>query len=730
MQEGARIHRQLQQQYKEQDEKELFLRQIFFLQELQFIIEGRCDGLIKLEDGWLIDEIKSTSRQIQELEDGAKVHWAQARLYGYMVAEEKQLEGIYIQLSYVASKSGEVRTFREYKKRAELEQFTYQVLEAYTPYARCRAAHRNGRDASIQQLGFPFERYREGQRKLAGAVYQTIREEKKLFAKAPTGIGKSISTLFPAVKAIGEGLLQQVFYLTARTTTRTAAEQALDAMHKSGLQLQSVTITAKDKICFQDENLCSKEECPYANGYYDRINGALLDMLTHEQRMDRHVIEQYARKHTVCPFEMSLDAAYTADVVIADYNYIFDPRISLKRLAGEQRKKMALLVDEAHNLVDRGREMFSASVQKEDFLALSRGYKGLDAAVYHTSHAVNKEFIAIRKKSEENGQLSWSELPEQLAALIEEFTASAELRLASGTNGAADPQLHQLLLDTYFKASQFVRIAKLYGKQYVTYADIYRSGMTVKLFCMTPAELLKQAVKGIRSVIFFSATLSPLLYYRDMFGADEEDYSLSIPSPFRREQLEVRIVPLSTRYRDRAETIEELIELLAGLPLRKKGNYLFFFPSYQYLSAVHELLPGRLPSDTQLIVQSGGMTEQERELFLDAFQAGGEHTLIGLAVLGGVFSEGIDLQGDRLNGVAVVGVGLPQHDLERELIKAHFQKEGKNGYHYAYIYPGMNKVLQAGGRLIRSEEDEGMLLLIDDRFLQSSYYQLLPEEWK
>ncbi|MWV46483.1 ATP-dependent DNA helicase [Paenibacillus sp. HJL G12] len=723
MHEGTRIHQKVQRSYQEGDQKEVYLKAEIPHDGIVYQIEGRCDGLIQTEHGWMIDEIKSTSAGLDMLEGGRDVHWAQAQVYAYIVAKEQALAQVGVQLTYVDTVSGEERRYNRSLTRTELTDFVQSVVSQYAPYAVLRLQNGRERDESIRVLPFPFDTYREGQRKLAGAVYGAVKEKKKLFAKAPTGIGKTMSTLFPSVKAMGEGLVQQIFYLTAKTITRTAAEQALSLLENKGLRLQALTITAKDKVCFQEETNCSKEACPFADGYYDRINGAVLDILSHETLMTRQVLEQYARKHRVCPFEFSLDTAYGVDAVICDYNYIFDPRVSLKRLIEEQKKRTVLLVDEAHNLVDRGREMFSATIGKAEFLQLKRDYKSSNRAIAGAADAINKYFIELRKACGDDRQQLSKEPPEELAGLLESFAVEAERVLAGGGED------RQLLLDAYFAAQNFIRTAKLYDSRYITYAEVQRSDVTLRMFCLDPSYLLSQADKGFRSAVFFSATLSPISYYRDMLGADGEDYSISVPSPFRREQLDVRILPVSTRYHDRERTREQIADLLFEMFSERLGNYMVFFPSYQYLQSVYEVFMEKYPG-MRTIVQGSGMAEDERERFLDAFQADNRETLAGFAVLGGIFSEGIDLQGDRLIGVAVVGVGLPQLGLERNLIKEHFNGEGKNGYDYAYVLPGMNKVLQAGGRLIRSEQDEGVLLLIDDRFRQPHYRNLLPAEWK
>ncbi|MDQ0872420.1 DNA excision repair protein ERCC-2 [Paenibacillus sp. V4I3] len=742
--EGTKAHQKVQKQYGESDQHEVYVSAEIPFEDLLFVIDGRCDGLLMDADGEMVtvDEIKSTSSDIGQIEeDSYPVHWAQAKCYAYMVAKDRGLSRMRIQLTYVQVDTEETRRFVVEVSSDELEQFMFDVVERYYPYAQARNAHEQRRNQSIKELSFPFPNYREGQRKLAGAVYKTINEGRKLFAKAPTGIGKTMSTLFPSVKAIGEGLLQRIFYLTARTTTRTAAEEAYSLLQARGLQLQVVTITAKEKVCFKEEVRCSKEHCEFADGYYDRINEAVLDLLKQETIMTRSVIESYVRKHRVCPFEFSLDVAYAADAVICDYNYIFDPRVNLKRLFEEQKRQTSLLVDEAHNLVDRAREMYSSVLNKSDFLTLQREFKGVRAELHDAAKAINQYFIAMRKQIGDRQMQVEPELPELLIGLLDVFIAAAEKELAGAGATTPTPPTAPLLLEAYFGAQNFVRIAKLYDERYVTFMACDRNEVSVKLFCLDPSHLLRQMGKGYRSHVFFSATLSPLSYFMDTLGAGEDDYSVTVPSPFSKEKLDVFVQPLSTRYQDRERSREPIARSLYERMAKRSGNYLVFFPSYAYMSSVYEaftdlvgeqeVLHSEQPErKLRVLVQQTKMSEEERENFLAEFQAGTDKTLIGFAVMGGIFSEGIDLVGDRLTGVAVVGVGLPQLGPERNLIKTYMDSTGKNGYEYAYVFPGMNKVQQAGGRLIRSETDRGVLLLIDDRYLQPLYQRLLPEEWR
>lgn len=736
--EGTRIHKAVQESYESPDQKEVPLAEELAHEELLFRVEGRCDGLRFEGDMAVIEEIKSTAGSVPLAEEGHEVHWAQALCYAYLYAQKERRGKMRIRLLYVHTQTEERTSFIREEAFSSLQDHMDRLLACYAPYARLRSSHREARSGSARRLAFPFEQYRPGQRHLAGAVYKSIAEGRKLFARAPTGTGKTVSTLFPAVKALGEGHLERVVYVTARTTTRRAAEDALALMEKKGLIIRRVTLTAKEKICFQEEVRCSGEACPYADGYYDRINGALFDLLSHECGINKQVIEQYARKHRVCPFELSLDAAYEADVVIGDYNYVFDPRVALKRLWEEDKKKTAILADEAHNLGDRAREMYSAQLSKAVFLQLQRIFKGVNPGLSLAAKAVNGSMIRLRKEYLATKQFKLAGPPEELLPLLEEFCLQAERELLSGAReGAQGPSGSEetaqadgrLLADAYYAAQGYIRTAGWFDERFAAYVDLDRNDLVLRLYCLDPSAMLRQAGKNYRSHIFFSATLSPPGFYRELLGGEKEDYSVSIPTPFRKEQLEARLAPLSVRYRDRDNSLGPIASLLHEQLRERRGNTLVFFSSYEYMLSVYERFMEK-PSGYQVQVQHPGMTEAERDLFLAEFQAGREAPVVAFAVLGGNFSEGIDLAGDRLTGVVVVGTGLPQLCRERDLIKDYYDNTGRNGFHYAYVYPGVNKVLQAGGRLIRTDSDTGALLLVDDRFASAFYQELLPEEWK
>lgn len=725
MTEGTKAHQYIQSQYKYEDQKEVLLQLTTPFRDITFHIEGRCDGVLFQNESVIIEEIKSTQQPLDTvLEEDHPVHWAQAKVYAYIYALQNKHESITVQLTYIQVDTYEQKHFRSSYTLIDLEDFFQHILEQFYPYAQLLTNHRYHRTTSAKALEFPFPSFREGQRYFAGAVYKSISEGKDLFANAPTGTGKTISTLFPAVKAMGEEKLEQAFYLTAKTVTRGLAEDALSSMIRNGLHIKAVTITAKEKICFKEKG-CTKEDCPFTQGYFDRINDTLLDALEHEDIMNQEIIEHYGEKHSVCPFELSLDLAYSADVIIGDYNYIFDPRVALKRMSSEGKKKTALLMDESHNLVDRAREMYSAVLFHSPFKTIQQMYAGTNDSVSHAAKEVHTAIASRWDNGSDHSPVS-VEAPAAILEAVKPFLSAAEEELVEPS---LPEEEHSSLLDAYFAANTFQKIGQLYNDAFVTYVEAWKNEIKVKMLCVKPATLLRRAGKDFMSKIYFSATLMPMEYYRDMLGSDEEDYQLAIPSPFNPAHTNSYILPISTRYRDREASLESIAHTIYEFTHQQGGNHLIFLPSYEYMYRLYDLFQDRYP-EVHTLLQQSQMSEAERIQYLNYFQPSPSSPLIGFAVLGGIFSEGIDLKGDKLNGVFIVGVGFPQIGLERNIIKDYFNTRQQNGFDYAYRFPGMNKVLQAGGRLIRTEEDEGIIVLLDDRFLQKEYQNLLPPEWR
>lgn len=718
---GTIAHKKVQQAMDAHYEAEVPLIYETQYEGIDFVIEGRADGIIQDLVGVTIDEIKSTNTRLDRIEaDYNPLHWAQAKCYAFIYAKDHGLPSMTVRLTYYHLGTKKMKHLTQEYSFEVLEHFFYDLIKRYGSWVKWQRDWYEKRNLSLKAYGFPFETYRIGQREIAVTIYKSIQEQKNLYVNAPTGTGKTISTLFPTIKAMGEGYVEKVFYLTAKTITRTVAEEAVNLMYGGGAKLKAITLTAKDKICFLEERKCTKEDCIYANGHFDRMDEALKDALENCDLLTRESITGYAMKHQVCPFEFALDLALYADVIICDYNYVFDPTASLKRF--KDNKGFVILIDEAHNLVDRGREMFSASLSKTAIHQAKKALTKEYTSIVQALTKMSKHLTEIKKGYMElTGSYISKEAPKSLKELVKEFLEVVDMRLQEGIG-----DLPSDFIDFYFEAQNFVKMYELFDERYVAYGECYGHDVRIKMFCLDPSFLISQILSTCKSAIFFSATLLPMAYYQYMLGGTE-DRAIYLPSVFDKNN-NVRLIAkdISTRYVHREKSYPGIASYIQAFTSHKTGNYMIFFPSYQYMEEVYKVCEGMYP-ELPIRMQSNQMTEEEREAYLEQFQKAPTETSIGFCVLGGIFSEGIDLKGDRMIGVAVIGVGLPQIGLERDLIKYYFDERGMEGYHYAYTYPGMNKVLQAIGRLIRTEEDRGVVLLIDDRYTTSLYQSLLPE---
>jgi Rad3-related DNA helicase len=724
--EGIRAHQLVQDSRGEDYQKEVTLSCEYIKDDITFYIKGRCDGLEINDDGVLIEEIKSTATPLEEIEeDHSQVHWAQAKLYAYIYALDHDEEEVQVRLTYYHVHKEREKSFTKIFNRLELVDFIDEMIEGYIAFASLQIDLKERLITSAYQLQFPFPSYRSGQREMAIGMYRGLQKGQRLFINAPTGIGKTMSTLFPTVKAIGEEHIERFFYLTAKTITRTVAEESMQLLLDKGLDIRTVTLTAKEKICFLDSLNCTKDKCTYANGYYDRLNPCIIDILKNEHLISRSVIETYAQKHEVCPFELSLDISFFTEGIICDYNYVFDPRVSLKRM-GAVVEKRAVLIDEAHNLVDRSREMFSATLSKSKTLEIRRCFPK-KSALYRKLSSINNVFLDLKKSANgfaENGECEL-ETADKLYYPVMNFMEAAEKWLKAEHQS----DHHKMVLDYYFECMSFTRIYRIYDDHYTSLLLKEGKSVAVKLYCMDPSDLIKDITRSNHFTVFFSATLLPHDYFRQLFGRIESDRSMILDSPFDHSQQQVHISGLSTRYRDRMKTLPMIKETITSFVKKYPGNYLVFFPSYRYMDQVYELIDEEI-ENVSFDCQWTGMREEEREAFLGAFDSESETYRVAFATLGGIFSEGVDLRGERLTGVIVVSVGLPQLCFERQLIGNYFSAQGLSGYDYAYVFPGMNKILQAGGRLIRTEQDYGNILLIDDRYLSNKYLRMFPKSWQ
>ena len=793
MMEGSKIHRKIQRSMGENYQAEVPLALTIEAEEYMLVIEGRADGIAygefpnrnsekeactqdtfldrtgKSEEMVYIDEIKGVYRNVATMEAPVYVHKAQAMCYAYIYALQNHLDQIGVQMTYCNLDTEDVKLFQEVFAWDALADWFGNLIAEYRKWADWQIMWRRKRQESIQNLEFPYP-YREGQRKLVGDVYRTIRRGKNLFLQAPTGVGKTISTIFPAVKAVGEELADRIFYLTAKTITATVAKETFGLLREQGYQAKIIQLTAKEKLCLcgntaieqeaadQDNPYpdfpqikleCNPQNCPYAKGHFDRVNDAVFELLQASDLFTREEILAQARKHRVCPFELSLDVATWCDNILCDYNYVFDPNVYLKRFFQDSSKeKYLFLVDEAHNLVDRSREMYSATLYKEDILAVKKIMKPHNQAIARTLDKCNKAMLDFKRECENYsvcesvGVLTFYLM--RLVSQMEEFFEKPREFPDKKT-----------VLDFYFELRNFVNIYDLVDENYVIYDEMQEDGrFMIKLFCVDPSKNLQKCIDKSVSTIFFSATLLPINYYKRLLSTKEDNYAIYAQSTFDETQ---RLLAfgrdVSTKYTRRGPAEYEKIARYIRAAIRsKKGNYMVFFPSYKMMQDVYDVFVrveresdtrnGVAVSDEQniaedsleesltIIMQHSNMNEAEREEFLQAFEQEDGGTLVAFCVMGGIFGEGIDLKNDRLIGAVIVGTGLPQISNEREILKQYYDKQGLSGFDYAFRYPGINKVLQAAGRVIRTQEDRGIIVLLDERFLQSDYNALYPREWK
>lgn len=762
MQEGSRIHRMIQKRMGSEYQAEVTLRYTHLTPNYTLVVEGRADGVIDKGDSFLIDEIKGTYRDLFRMKEANPVHLAQAKCYGYIYAVGKEVTNIQVRMTYCNMETEDIRYFNYEYSQAELEEWFQKLVGEYLKWADYECEWRRVRDESIRGLNFPYP-YREGQKELVTYVYQTIYHKRKLFLEAPTGVGKTISTVFPAVKAMEKGMGDKIFYLTAKTITRTVAEQTFALLRQNGLHLKSVVITAKDKICFMKETQCNPEYCPYAKGHFDRINEAMYDLLIHEESFSREIIEQYAHKHQVCPFEFCLDMSLFADSIIGDYNYLFDPHVYLKRFFGENSSgNYIFLVDEAHNLLERGREMYSATLVKEEFLALINGLleaeeeeeenhknvlfkQGFAHSIIKQLEKCNKEMLVLKRECE---GCCIVENIDNVVQPVLRLHAVIESYLEENEEGILP--VKEQILDLYFKLKHFLEIYEALDEKYVKYMQLREDGtFFLKLFCVDPSNNLKECMRRGRSSVLFSATFLPIQYYKKLLGGEEKDYEVYANSVFQPEKRALLVAKdVTSKYTRRSEEeFYRIAEYIDAVVKRKHGNYMVFCPSYALLEEIFAIYRENFNDEsTECIMQTDFMDEISREDFLKKFEGNLEcdlqsdigmeieydedRYLIGFCVLGGIFSEGIDLKNDSLIGAIIVGTGLPQVCYEREILKDYFDEQGEFGFDYAYRFPGMNKVLQAAGRVIRTADDIGTITLLDERFLQPSYLKLFPREWE
>lgn len=723
--EGSKIHRKLQQSMDENYQSEVSLKTVYQGKQFDIQLEGRCDGIWQKENQIIIDEIKTGEHTFEQLEDATlQLFMAQAKIYAYIYALQEKLEEVVVMVRYFCTQDEKIDEYQNQYSFDELNDYYQETMKEYEKWLIFLDKYRQNRQKKLQALQFPYNNYRKGQRELSIAVYRTLSQEKCLFMEAPTGTGKTLSTLFPALKAMGEYNQGRIFYLTAKTITRQVALDTMKLFEEQQSEIKTIEISAKEKICFMNECKCNPDYCPFAKNYYQKQKLAIWDLLNNGHFYSREQISEVAKKYECCPFELSLDLSLYSDVIVCDYNYLFDPQVYLKRFFELEETDSYFLVDEGHNLISRAREMYSKALS----LQLIKDFKKLLPKHHRKHHKILQQFIEYceesRKLLKDRDYLFQKELPDKLIDLgyrWSEYFRDFLLELKD--------EIPTWLQNLYFDLMSFLKISEYYDDHFTFLVELVNHELQFKIFCLDPAHFIKQKLDFGKGSVLFSATLSPVQYYQNLLVGHTDDLTFRQSSPFNQNQFQVLVADyLPMTYKYRSQVVDSLCELIKKATDIKAGNYFCFFPSFSYMEEVYQRYIQLYP-EAEVLIQSRELKDVEKEAFLANFQAQNEQVVLGFCVLGGVFSEGIDLKKNRLIGSIIVSVGLPQISKEQEELKRYFDEKNQQGFYYIYQLPGFNKMMQAAGRVIRTEEDRGVILLIDQRFSRKDYMQLYPSHW-
>jgi len=740
---GSEIHRRLQSEAGAFYEAEVALCNTILFGGMHYTVSGRADGIIKSSDGAVVDEIK-TVHGYEFFMPPSTSHLAQLKCYAYFLSVRDSLDSVRARLTYFNTDNEKIKYFEFAFSASELKDFYFGLLSEVSFFAELEAKRTLDVLPTAANAVFPYGELREGQEMMIRECYGAIKRGQRLFVEAPTGTGKTISSLFPAVRSLGAGFADKVFYLTAKASTRREAYYAASKLFLSGTPIRAVVLTAKESLCRcsaralnpSKKNTCNPDECPYAAGYYDRVNGALRDLLSSSNGYPIKTVLAAAEKHGVCPYELSLDLSEYCDVIICDYNHVFDPAVYLRRYFSDtgRREKYVFLVDEAHNLADRARDMYSATLRRSNIEALispendgdlGGALESLWRAMTDLKKLCRDSLVKDADGNERGFFISRSPLTSFIGS-IEVFRKKCESWLRKNEAHALYDEVYTLVSDI----RKFECVNEYFDKGFLSYVEICGGDIAIKTYCLDPSAVMNTLLeRGVASVMF-SATLTPAEYFCDVLGRSEKNVSITLPSPFDGENLCVAVADyVSTRYEDRASNVMKYVSAIAATVSAKAGNYVAYFPSYDCMEKVYGAFCRKYPH-VSTVVQKKNMSHSDRESFLGSFKEGEGRLHVGFCVLGGVFSEGVDLPGSRLIGAIIIGIGLPGLSNERNIIKEYFDEDEGRGYDYAYTYPGMNNVLQAAGRVIRTERDAGVVVLVDDRYATPKYRQLFPQHWK
>lgn len=715
---------------------------------IYYTVETRADGIIRKDDGSVVDKIRLVKGRAAMLPPD-ELTLGMLKCTAYLFCIKEDLPFVKARISYYNTDTKKLKYFHYSFARMELASFYLSLIDKISYRARLCIERENEVLASAENAVFPYGELREGQEIMIRDCYSALRRGKRIFVEAPTGTGKTIAALFPAIRALGKGFYDKIFYLTPKTATRREAFSAAAKLFAAGAKTRTVIITAKEQICpcrdrvLGAQNKCSSEICEYARGYYDRVDGALREMLSGYRGYSRGLIEEMARKYRVCPYELSLDLSELCDIIICDYNYAFDPSVYFRRYFGSdgQSGRYAFLVDEAHNLADRARDMYSSELRCSAFEQIIPAISADERVGEELEKLLSPVAIAMRSLKklcrdeltrDENGNdrgfyISAS-LPEGLMTALTTFKKKCDLWLRK--NG--DDPIYELLSPLAYECGRFLTVSDYFDNNFRFYAEISGGDVLIKIYCLNPSDILDSLLCRANGAVMFSATLTPPDYFRDVLGGGKNSESLTLPSPFCPENLCVAVADyVNTRFDERESNAKRFATVIAASVTSKAGNYMAYFPSYQCLEQTYKVFSAKYPR-VETVVQKKHMSAAERDEFLLAFKEDKGHLRIGFAVLGGVFSEGVDLPGSRLIGSIIFGVGLPGLSNEKNIVREYFDTRSDDGcgYDYAYTYPGMNNVLQAAGRVIRTSDDSGIVVLADDRYATPKYRALFPAHWQ
>jgi DNA excision repair protein ERCC-2 len=719
---GNHAHDYLQSKYNDKSQKEVYIKNNISYMGKDLLLHGFIDGVLSEDDETIIEEIKSTTLDLDEITiDYHKEHLAQLKIYAYLYGVNNDIDKIHTRLTYISVVDYDTKSFDQIYDINELEEFLFDLLEEYLNWLHLLEKSEEAKTKTIKEIKFPYKQKRAYQNNLMKAVYETMETNDILYAIAPTGIGKTMATLFPTLKSLKTK--EKIFYATAKGSGKNAPLDAIKLLSSNGLKLKTIDITAKSKICNCGKKHCRPEECAFAKGFFDKLKNATYDIFERTDIYDKETILDVANSHKICAFEFSLYLSYFCDLVIADYNYVFDPHAHLIRYFDDDTYKIKVLVDEAHNMISRSKDMYSASISTIDLRTIRARLTGLKPSVRTDCNKAIEIMEKYRERLAENALICDEIQDLDLAVAVKNIISKVEEILTENQKIDKVDDVYEI----YHKLLSYSHTSDLFSHTHRYLIKLENDNIFVNLYCLDASDFILSTIQSsIKSIVFFSATMTPIKYYSDLL-TKSNGKTIELPSPFNPDNLELIInSKVSTKFKNRNSSVDEIIEIIETSTSIKKGNYIVFFPSYKYLEMVLDCMD---TSNYEMIIQTSDLDDKKRLEIINKFKEKRETSKLGFFVMGGAFSEGIDLIGDALSGVIIIGVGLPMICDENNILKDYFSEVYEKGYEYAYMYPGFTKVIQAVGRVIRTENDRGFAILVDERFVYSQYRKLMPNHW-